>query len=534
MSHHLSKSKGQPQKATTARNAVVATAFPNATSIALDVLNKGGNAIDAAVAAAFTLSVCEPSGSGLGGHTMLMIHLASGETVYLDGHSCAPATVSLKKVKTRQQQLGFRACTVPSMVATLNKALNYYGSMNLSDVLEPAIRLAKDGFEITNLQRKQAKWCLRDVELQSKKVRILRESRWLDYKRMRQPRLATTLERLARHGAQDFYHGALAHDIDQDMRKNGGLLRDSDLASLRAPITTEPISIAYRDYEIVSAAPPGGGLQLLLALKVLERLYEQYPNPTPSDWYVSVALATFAAFEEREKFPVHPDDFTESVKNWALSDQRADEIACKLAVQRSLVARADADEGPGETTHLCVADEDGNVVSLTQSIQSLFGARVANWKLGFLYNNYLTTCLRHAHAFQLGGKCIPRSNVAPTFVFKDGQLILALGAAGSRRIISSVLQIITRVTDLGMSLSQAIVAPRVHALLNGNVWLEKPALTTTTRSSLSKLFHKVIVQRRNSFVMGSVQALALTGDQSKLKSAAADPRRDGTAEGMGH
>ncbi|MFQ5649924.1 MAG: gamma-glutamyltransferase [bacterium] len=512
--------------------AVAATAFPQATEAALSTLSQGGNAVDAAVAAALALSVCEPSGSGLGGQTSLLLHLANGETIYLDGHSHAPAGVSLKTVSADSQRSGFRACTIPSTIATLHKALLRYGSVPMADLLQPAIRLAKDGFATTPLQRKQVQWCLGNRKWIGRRPRILRQTCWLESPRLEQPRLARTLERLARFGAKDFYSGNLAHDIAEDMRENHGLLSESDLSTLRLPVARKPVSISYRGFEIISTPPPAGGLQLLLALKLLERLYVPAIEPKLSDWYQAVALAVFSAFDEREKFPIHPDDFTPSVQDWTLGDARADELASRLTLQKYLVAAMEAEEEPGETTHLCVADRKGNVVSLTQSIQSLFGGLVANWKLGFLYNNYLTTCPRYRHPYQIRSRCLPRSNAAPTFVFKNGELVLALGAAGSRRIVSSVLQTISRVIDLRMPLSEAVAAPRVHALLNGKIWLERPAAGDTTCNRLARLFPKVSLRPKHSFTMGCVQALAVDHGAAPGKTAAADPRRDGTAGGL--
>ncbi|MFQ5639327.1 MAG: gamma-glutamyltransferase [bacterium] len=524
----VSKTSAQMARWINAPNAVVTTASQHASEAALHILSQDGNAIDAAIAAAFVLSVCEPSGSGIGGQTSLMIHLANGKTVYLDGHSFAPAAVSLQRVAAKQQRFGFRACTVPSTVATLEQARVRFGVLGMDSVLEPAIRLAHDGFFVTDLQQRQAKWCLNDLGTPGRKPRILRINRWLNDTRLRQPTLCKTLQRMAKYGAQDFYHGALADDIATDMAQNQGLLTAKDLASTRLPVSRKPISITYRGYEVVSTPPPGGGLQLLLALKILERLYEPESHTDMCDWYEAVALAVFAAFEEREKFSIHPDDFTTSIKNWVLSDARSDEIACKLALQQHLPVVAADDEEPGETTHLCVADKHGNTVSLTQSIQSLFGANVANWKLGFLYNNYLVTCPRYRHPYQLGRQCLPRSNAAPTLVFRDGKLLMALGAAGSRRIISSILQVISRTIDLKMPVAKAMAAPRVHALLDGKVWLEKPAANKKTVHKLSNLFDKVELRSKHSFVMGGAQAISIT---ESGKHAAADPRRDGQAGG---
>ena len=521
---------GELQKSATAQQAVVATAFPDATAAALDILATGGNAVDAAVAAAWALSVCEPSGSGLGGQTNLMVHLASGKTIYLDGHSHAPAAISPRTVKRRQQMTGYRACTIPSTVVVLDRALSRFGTFSLEAVMQPAVRLAKEGFVVTRLQHQQARWRLSQLGREDRTIRILRRHRWHTGERLAQPRLAKTLTRIARTGCADFYHGHLANDIVDDMERNGGLITARDLASTRLPVVRKTVSIDYRGYKIVTTPPPGGGLQLLLALKLLERLLDSTAQPASSDWYEAIALATHAAFVEREKFPIHPDDFSPSLQQWALSDARADELALPLYLHRRLDCATTSAEGPGETTHLCVADDQGNIVSLTQSIQSLFGARVANARLGFLYNNYLTTCPRYPHPYQLGSSCLPRSNAAPTLVMKNGKVVVALGAAGSRRITSSILQIISRVIDLKMPLSDAIAAPRIHALLNGQVWIERPAATAGMMARLEKVFARTIVRSTNSFTMAGAQAVAMS-NENHLKHAAADPRRDGAAGG---
>ena len=174
-------------------------------------------------------------------------------------------------------------------------------------------------------------------------------------------------------------------------------------------------------------------------------------------------------------------------------------------------------------------------MALTQSIQSLFGAKVANAKLGFLYNNYLRTCLRRPHPCQLGPRCSPRSNAAPTLVLRrrartrDGAEewapLLILGAAGSRRITSSILQVITAVVDRHMSLEEALACPRIHGQENGKVRLERPGLTDPLRQRLSRTFHTLVLKPPRSYSMGSVQAILV--DEAGRMTAAADPRRDG-------
>jgi gamma-glutamyltranspeptidase/glutathione hydrolase len=188
-------------------------------------------------------------------------------------------------------------------------------------------------------------------------------------------------------------------------------------------------------------------------------------------------------------------------------------------------------EEPGDTTHLTVSDSQGNVVALTQSIQSLFGAKVANASLGFLYNNYLRTCPRYPHPCQLGSHCQPRSNCSPTLVLKKGPAgkvpVLALGAAGSRRIVSAIVQVVSAVIDRGMTIEEAVAAPRVHALLNKKVWIERPAATEDLLKSLEARSLRPKIRRAQSYSMGSVQVLQRLPDGTVM--VAADPRRDGAA-----
>jgi gamma-glutamyltranspeptidase/glutathione hydrolase len=524
-----------------AKRGAVATAFPSATLAGLEMLQAGGNAIDAAVAAAWALAVCEPSGSGLGGSTILLIHAPAGRVVVVNGQSCAPAAVSKATVSRRQQMKGYRACMVPSTVATLGFAQTRYGLLPPARVMEPAIRLAEEGYPVTRLQRRHLRQCLADLSAQPEARRLfLKDGRpFKSGDTFRQPELAATLRRLARVGAEDFYRGQIARDIAEDMARNGGLLTQEDLAGAALPTEDEPVAIRYRDYEVLSAAPPAGGTQLLLTLKVLERFPPKDLSGEADDWYEIMAEVIHAVFHDRDLLTAHPSRLTPSFYEWIFSSQYTKEIAKSMRTPYGESTDQPAPEEPGETTHLCAGDGQGNIVTLTQSIQSVFGAKVANGKLGFLYNNYLCTSPRRWHPYQLQSRCIPRSNAAPTLVLKGDasrsrgpgiqhRPLLALGAAGSRRITSSILQVISGVLDRGLPLVQAVGAPRVHATLGRKVHVEKSAATASLLGRLEKRFRAVQVRSARSFFMGAVQAIQLAEDGSFV--GAADPRRDGTAE----
>lgn len=539
------KAVGQKQAVATA--GMVATAFPAATQAAVQTLQAGGNAIDAAVAAAWALAVCEPACSGLGGQTTILIRFATGRMVVVDGHSYAPQAVSRRKVSKDQQQKGYRACTIPSTVATIGFAQKRYGLLDQAKVMEPAIRLAEHGYVVTRLHRHQLNWCFTDLLASPAAAEMFlkngRPRKVGDV--LRQKKLAATLRCLADRGTRDFYQGPVASAIVEDMKKHDGLITEQDLAGFTLPVERQALSINYRGYRVVSTPRPAGGLEVLLGLKTLEHFEPSELSATANKWHEILAEVTHAVFRERERLPVHPRESSPWLYNWLLNDKRAAGIASNIKSYCFEPADHNCREKPGETTHLCTADAQGNVVTLTQSIQSLFGAKVANEKLGFLYNNYLSTCPRRRHPYQLGSHCIPLSNIAPTLVLRSDLSgaknserncphrptpFLALGAAGSRRITSAILQVISGVIDRGMSVAEAVACPRVHALLSRNVLVERPAINDSLRQRLQKRFRKVETKAPNSYSMGAVQAIQFRTDGTLI--GAADPRRNGTAAGF--
>jgi len=507
-----------------------ATAFPLATDAALSTLQTGGNAVDAAVAAAWTLSVCEPSASGLGGQSTLLIHRSDGTTFIIDGHSYAPSGVSIDTVNERQQRVGHRACTVPSTPATLEYAQRKYGALSRAAVFEPAIQAAEEGYAITPLQHRQAGWFGRQMRVSAgiAKLFLVNGAPPPVGHIFRQPELARTLRRLATESAGDFYHGAIAQQIVDDMQRNDGLLNADDLARCSLPVEREPLETSYRGMRVLSAPSPGGGRNLLFALKLIEQLLLGTMDAARAvNWHEAIALASYCAFHQRDLKAIESanDDAGEELPG----DADILQLVKQLSEASCFPQRYD-DEGPGDTTHLTVADAQGNVVALTQSIQSVFGAKVAHPELGFVYNNYLWTCPRDPHPNQLAPGCIPRSNASPTIILEKRQgrstPVMALGAAGSRRITSALIQAISHVLDRGLTINEAIAAPRLHGLASGKVWLEEEIATPEILGRLQKRFSELQVKRSRSFGMGCVQGLQWLPDG--LIVAAADPRRDGT------
>jgi len=509
-----------------------ATAFPLATDAALSTLQTGGNAVDAAVAAAWTLSVCEPSASGLGGQSTLLIHRSDGTTFIIDGHSYAPSGVSIDTVNERQQRVGHSACTVPSTPATLDYAQRKYGVLPHAAVFKPAVQVAEEGYAITPLQHRQVGWFGRQMKVSAgiAKLFLVNGAPPPVGHVLRQPELAQTLQRLATDGKEDFYRGEIAQQIVDDMQRNGGLLNANDLASCALPVEREALETSYRGMRVLSAPSPGGGRNLMFALKLLEQLLPGGIDAADEDiWHEAIALASYCTFRHRDR---------QAARANGCGDETAEELPCEAEIQRLVeqlrrqkaLQQINDDEGPGDTTHLTVADAEGNVVALTQSIQSVFGAKVAHPELGFVYNNYLWTCPRYAHPNQLVPGSMPRSNAAPTVILEQGEgrstPLMALGAAGSRRITSALLQTISQVIDRGLKIDEAIAAPRLHGLTSGKVWIEADIATRGMLARLQRRFSEIQIKPRGSFGMGCVQGLQWLPDGMIV--AAADPRRDGT------
>jgi gamma-glutamyltranspeptidase/glutathione hydrolase len=427
----------------------------------------------------------------------------------------------------------------------LDFAQRRYGRLSRETLLEPAIRMAADGLTVTSLMRRQAVWCKQSLMASPTASALMLKNggMWSDGDLFRQPALAATLSRMAREGIEDFYRGQIAHDIADDMRAHGGVLTEQDLAGVAEPAEKSPLTCQWQGRTVFTVAPPGGGVQVLLGLRLMERLAREHDLSAAENWYPLIGETTHTVFRLREELAIPLGELTTSRIDDLLCDEHIGELAeAILAGQLPQTAHTSADwaiddiEEPGETTHLCTADAEGNVVSLTQSIQSLFGARAGSVKLGFLYNNYLLTCPRDSHPFQLAPGCQPRSNAAPTMVVghtatsarqRQQAELLAIGAAGSRRITSAILQTLCGVRLRGQSLAQAVAAPRFHVKQSRNTWLERSPETESVADELAKRFRRVEFRKAHSFAMGCVQALQIAADGHQL--GVADPRREGTA-----
>jgi gamma-glutamyltranspeptidase/glutathione hydrolase len=441
------------------RAGMVVTGVALASAAGAGVLAEGGNAVDAAVAAAFALAVVEPSMSGLGGRTQILLRTASGDVAAIDGTTEVPASYP-GGPENDDDAWGIGTIAVPGTVAALDAALRQYGTWPLERVMRPAIALAEDGFSLPGPEATRiaaAADRLREFEGGSHFLKA-DGSPYSAGDRFRQPALAATLRAIASEGADSFYRGRLAAIMADELAAAGAWVTAVDLAAYRAE-ASPVVRGSYRGHELIGSYLPASGATTIEILQVLDHF--DMPRLVGSvEWARVLYHALLAGFDDR----VAPINGPASGKAaWLTSDslaaRRAAEIRSRLreAAARAPEGRADTPE-PEHTTHLSVADRDGNVVALTQSLGPSMGSKVASPTLGFLY----------AATMQYLGALEPDtrrhwSSQSPMIVLHDDRPAFVLGGAGGRRIIPGIVMTLSRAIDGRLPLDQALAAPRLHA-----------------------------------------------------------------------
>ncbi|MFC2157348.1 gamma-glutamyltransferase family protein [Acidobacteriota bacterium] len=513
----------QPQRISVSSLGMVSTAHFRATKVGASILSTGGNAIDAAVAAAFALGVCEPQASGLGGQTMMLVYLAAEDRLFaLDGSSRAPNRALGENFKERSaRRHGLSASTVPSTPATLSYVLNTYGTLKLADILEPVIELAEEGFPITELQTKLQKRELKNL-IHGNAGQIFLRNNEKPYSVghvLKQPVLGETLRRLKKAGVEDFYVGDIAQAIADDMKHNDGLIQMDDLAQIPYPIEREPVSGHLGNIIIHTMPPPGAGRTLIEMINIIKKFPSNDRNPDTPKGAVLVTETIRRAQLDRRDRPYDPNFFPQVQDQRMLSNDYA-----KL-VSQQIHSRIKSN---GETTHLSTMDRFGNVVSLTQSIERVYGSKTITPSLGFLYNNYMSAFEYDdiTHPYYMRPNGIPWASVAPTIILRNKKPWLAIGSPGSERIASAILQVLLRLKY--QSPFDSVAAPRIHCSYDGKVSLEAAYMRDDIPQALSSRGFKIDVREPMSFYLGCIQMVLREGDDFI---GVADPRRDGAAAG---
>ena len=510
-----------PQRYAVSKNGMVASQHWAASEAGAAMFAAGGNAIDAAVATAFALGVCEPAASGLGGQTMLLVYLADlRKTIAIDGSSRAPNRATPGKLDAAQRRRGHASTTVPSTPAVLDYVLKTYGKLKLAKVLQPAIDLADKGFGVSQLLHDLTKRELVNLRDTSAADCFLSSGEpYAVGERLQQPLLAETLSRLSSKGIRDFYRGQIAKDIAADMRKNGGLLHRDDLAQVPVPIERRPLATRFGSMRLMTMPPPGAGRTLVEMLNILSHVTDGRRLPDTPLGAATMAEVIRRAFLDRRDRPYDPNLWAQVAEPRMLTDEYA-KIVSGQVKKRVRVH--------GETTHLSTADAAGNFVALTQSIERVYGSCVVTPSLGFLFNDYMSAFEYDdfSHPYYLRPNAVPWASVAPTIVFKGRRPWLAIGSPGSERIVPSIVQVILRLAT--QSPMEAVSAPRLYCDLNGRVSLEASRMRSDIPGYLERLGFTVNPRDPFAFYMGCVQLVLRERDRLI---GVADLRRDGAAVG---
>ena len=454
------------QASATSAAGMVVTGSPYATEAGVRMLEAGGNAIDAAVAAAFGLAVAEPTQSGLGGRTQMIVRLADGTVHGIDGTTEVPAVYDASTAP--QGEHGYGAVGIPGTVAALAKALADHGTLPWAQVVTPALGFARDGILIPAGEALRLAGVAGELDPASEVARVFYGPGVTPLEPgalLVQEDLAGVLQMLADDGPDAFYRGDIARRIAEDMSANGGFVTAADLDAYRA-VDSEVGEGGFGGYRVHGSYLPASGVTVIQILKILDRLPLE-----PSDtgrWSATLVEALLAGFEDRELAEASMDPA--AAVAWLTSDTLAERRAAYVAqrlegldgVAVASVAPVPAlasDDGtePAFTTHISVADTFGNVVALTQSLGPTLGSRVMTPGLGFVYASTLGGYLTGG-----GPGYRPWSSQAPLVVERDGTPVLVIGGAGSRRILSALVATLTRVLAHGEALEAALAGPRLH------------------------------------------------------------------------
>lgn len=540
-----------------AKRGMVASQHELASQIGVDVLKKGGNAVDAAVAVALALAVVYPEAGNLGGGGFMLIRFRDGKTVAIDYREMAPAAANRDIFVDKEGNLirgeggstvGYRASGVPGTPAGLDLAYQNYGSKKIlwKDLVEPSRLLAQNGYVLSYRLAelfKSYKGTLEKYE-DSKKIFLNGGKMFEEGDTLKQPELALTLGRMQKSGAKEFYTGRTAQLIAEDMKRNKGLITMEDLKNYVAKERT-PLRGTYRGYEIITMPPPSsGGVVMLQVLNMLENYDLRKMGYNSAQKHHLVAESMRRAFADRAEFMADPDYAEVPTaklidKNYAR--RRAESINMTQATKSADIKAGEITISEGsETTHFTVVDGDGTVVTNTYTINDLYGSRVTAKGTGVLLNDEMDDFAARPGKPNLFGliqgernavqpKKRPLSSMTPTIVLrKDGSPWFALGARGGPRIISAVLQSVINMIDFDMNIQEAIDAPRIHQQwLPDEVIYEPMGMSPDTMRLLQGFGQKFSDRPMN---IASATGIAIE-EKTGTKFGAIDSRSDGAAIG---
>jgi gamma-glutamyltranspeptidase/glutathione hydrolase len=544
------------------RDGMVVTGQADAARAGHEILARGGNAVDAAIATSFALGVSDPYHSGIGGGAFILVRLASGETVAVDARETAPAAATRdmfvgEGVDEHASRVGPLAVAVPGHVAGAALALERWGTMSLAEVLEPAIRLAEEGFAIGPRHARAAQYWMRwglherfpeTAAIQLPPTGETIRAGWV----LRQPELGATLRTLAREGPKAFYEGEIARAIVAEMERRGGLVTAADLAGY-TPLLRTPIRGSYRGYEVLSFPPPSsGGIALVEILNVLSGFDLASLGAGSSASVHRVTEAMKLAFADRAAY-LGDSDFVFVPIHGLTSQAYADRLRSHInppwwrkapwhwGQERAIevLAPQPAPAADGGTMHLSVTDAAGNAVAITQTINLLYGSGITVRGTGIILNDEMddfSVATNEPNAFGLvdtyganaiaGGKR-PLSSMTPTIVVRDGRVFMVSGSPGGPRIITTTLLTLLNVIDWGMNVQEAVAAPRFHHQWRPDRLLMERAFPADVVDALRARGHTVKISERD---WSSAQSIVID-PETGVHYGGTDPRTDGAAIG---
>ncbi len=525
------------------RNGVVAAAKPEASEVGVKILEMGGNAVDAAIATAFALGVLEPNASGLGGGGFMIIQLAHmDEAVVIDFRETAPSAAGptffnldeRNRVINNETIIGGKSSGVPGEVAGLLYALENFGTMSRAQVIQPAIEWAEKGIPVTvnlfsiindnyekiMMMENGAELYLKDggIPYEIGETIVLKD-------------LADTLRIIVEKGKDGFYKGEIAEKIVAEVQKRGGVITLEDLANYDLQIR-KPVVGTYRDYTILSVPPASsGGTHIIELLNIMENFdLATLGDNTPETLHLwSEAMKLI--FADRSKY-MADTAFVDVPLTGLTSKEYARTLAAKIDPNKPMESVAAGDPWQyesGSTTHLSVMDKEGNMVAITKSINYFFGSGVVVPGTGIIMNNHMDDFVPtpgSANSVEPGKR--PLSSMSPTLVLDpQGRPYMTLGSPGATRIITTVAQVISNIIDHGMTIQQAILAPRVFRMASGSMSIEG-RISINAYNKLLEMGHQLTLRGDYDAYFGGVHGVLYNYDIGILFGGAY-PRRDGQA-----
>ncbi|WP_237132268.1 gamma-glutamyltransferase [Pseudohongiella sp. O18] len=466
-------------------NGIVTSASRLASEVGVDILQQGGNAVDAAVATAFALAVTWPTAGNIGGGGFMVYHGADGHATTFDFREKAPLAstermyVGADGQSTNMQHRGFLSVGVPGTVAGLVLAHEKQGNLPWAALVEPAIRLARDGIPVTyalydGFNRNQANW-----DLYPSSAAVFRKADGSHYQlgdTWVQPDLARTLERIRDEGHDGFYRGENARMLASFMQANGGLITEEDLARYEA-IEREPVRGSYRGYDVISMPPPSsGGVGIIQMLNILEGFDLAEMGHNSAQYLHVLTEAMRRSYASRAEFLGDPDFNPDMPVDRLISKDYADSLRASIDMDRASISdesRFSQVYVSEDTTHFSVVDAEGNMVSLTYTLEQSYGSRIVAEGGGYLLNNEMGdfnpvpgVTTRDGQIGTPPNLLAPEkrmlSSMSPTIVAQGGRPVLAIGSPGGRTIINTTLQVILNMIDHDMNVAQAVEAGRIH------------------------------------------------------------------------